>query len=139
MFRQIMVPVDLAHLGKLERALKLAAEEARNHDATVTYVSVTSAAPGPLGHNPEEFGEKLEAFAEGEAARHGISAKAHVIVSHDPTTDVDDALLKVADEIDADLILMASHRPGMADYFWPSNGGKVAAHSNASVLVVRDR
>jgi hypothetical protein len=33
---------------------------------------------------------------------------------------------------------MATHRPGLADRLWPSNGGKVATHSGASVLLVRD-
>ncbi|MDJ0823944.1 MAG: universal stress protein [Rhodobacter sp.] len=138
MFQRILAPVDLAHLEKLERALDVTAEEARHHGAPVTFVSVTAAAPGPLAHNPEEFRAKLEAFAKDQADRRGIDATALAVISHDPTTDVDDALLKAVEDTGADLVVMASHKPGMAEYFWPSNGGKIASHSDASVFVVRD-
>jgi len=138
MFSRILAPVDLLHLDKLERALKVTGEEAKHHDAAVTFVSVAAAAPGELAHNPEEFRSKLEAFARQQAETYGIEATALAIISHDPTTDVDDALLEAVKETGADLVIMASHKPGLADYFWPANGGKVAAHANVSVFVVRD-
>jgi len=137
MFKHILAPVDLAHLGKLDRALAVTAEEAKLRGARVTYVSISASAPGPLGHNPEEFSERLEAFAREQADKHGIDARALALTSHDPTTDVDDALLRAVEETGADLVIMASHNPGFADYFWPSNGGKVAARSDASVFIVR--
>jgi nucleotide-binding universal stress UspA family protein len=59
-------------------------------------------------------------------------------VSNDPTTDVDDTLLRTIEETGAELVIMASHKPDLADYFWPSNGGKIASHSDASVFIVRD-
>ena len=55
MFQRILAPVDLEHLDRLERALKVTAEEARHHGAPVVFVSVSAAAPGPLAHNPDEF------------------------------------------------------------------------------------
>ncbi|TMV09155.1 universal stress protein [Ruegeria sediminis] len=138
MFKRIMAPVDLAHLDKLERALNVVADEAKRHGASVAYVSVTAATPGPLGHNPEEFRARLEEFAAEQARKHDIKADAHMIVSHDPTTDIDDALMQAVSDTKADLVVMASHKPGLAEYFWPSNGGKISAHSSASVFVVRD-
>ncbi len=138
MFQRILAPVDLAHLGALERALNITAAEARQHGAAVTYVSVTGPAPGSLAHNPDEFRAKLESFAKEQAESHGIDASALAVVSNDPTTDIDDALLEAVEQTGADLVIMASHKPGVAEFFWPSNGGKVAAHSKASVFVVRD-
>ena len=138
MFQRILAPVDLAHLDKLERALKVTAEEARHHDAPVTFVSVTTAAPGSVARNPDEFRAKLEAFAKDQADSQGIETKALAVFSHDPITDVDDALLKAVKQEDADLVIMASHKPGVAEYFWPSNGGMIASHSEVSVFVVRD-
>lgn len=138
MFKRIMAPVDLAHLDKLERALQVTAEEAKLHNAAVTYVSVSAAAPSALAHTPDEFKARLQDFASKQALAHGINAASHAIISHDPTTDVDDALLKCVSDTGADLVVMASHRPGLADYFWPSNGGKIAAHTDASVFIVRD-
>ena len=138
MFQRIMVPVDLAHLSKLERALRVVAEEARHHKAPVTFVSVTASAPSALAHNSEEFGEKLDAFAKDQSEKWGIAATALAVVSNDPVTDVDDTLLRAINETGADLVIMASHKPDLADYFWPSNGGKIASHSDASVFIVRD-
>lgn len=138
MFKRIMAPVDLAHLDKIRRALDAAADLAGHFGAEVTYVSVTAGTPGKIAHTPEEFATKLKAFAKEEAERHGIRATSHPVTSHDPTTDVDDVLLKAVKDVSADLVVMASHKPGFADYFWPSNGGKIAAHSGVSVMLVRD-
>ncbi|MXQ07145.1 universal stress protein [Alphaproteobacteria bacterium GH1-50] len=137
MYSTIMVPVDLAHLGTLTKALSTATDLAKHYDVPVVYVGVTSAAPGPLGHTPEEYGDKLSSFAAEQANAGGIKTSSQTLVSHDPTTDVDDALLQAVKDTGADLVVMASHLPGLADYVWPSNGGKIAAHSSASVFVVR--
>lgn len=138
MFTHIMAPVDLAHLERLGRALNVTVAEARHHNCPVTFVSVSAAAPSALAHNPKEFADKLERFTADMVAEHGIDARAHPIITHDPVTDVDDALLHAVGEIGADLVVMGSHKPGVKEYFWPSNGGKLASHSTASVLLVRD-
>ena len=138
MFRHIMIPVDLGHLDKLQKALDVAAAEAKHHGCPVTYVSVTGNTPGPQGHTPEEFKSKLADFGAAQAETHGISAHAHTVVAHDPSVDVDDKLLAAVEEIGADLVIMASHPPNVADYFWPSHGGSLASHASVSVLLVRD-
>lgn len=138
MFKRIMAPVDLTHLGVLERALSVAAEEARHHGIPVTYVTVTANTPGPLGHTPEEKQAKLDAFVAAEAEKRGVEASAHLVVAHDPRADMDDILIQAAKDVGADLVIMASHKPNVADYFWPSNGGSVAGHSDLSVFIVRD-
>ena len=138
MFRRIMVPVDLAHLPRFDRVLSIAADLASHYGAAVTYVSATTPAPGPIAHNPREFGAKLDAFAAGEADRHGIAAKSHAVIAHDPAADLDDVLVKAVAETGADLVVMASHKPTLSDRLWPSNGGKVATHTAASVMLVRD-
>ena len=137
MFRTLMVPVDLAHEKTMANALGVAADLARHWGAKVVYVGVTSPTPGALAHTPEEFGEKLAAFAAAQAVAHGIEATSHAAIAHDPTTEVDDALLRAVDDTGADLVVMQSHLPGLLDYVWPSNGGKIAGHAKASVMVVR--
>ncbi len=47
-------------------------------------------------------------------------------------------ILDRAKEINADLIVMASHHPEMADYLLGPNAARVVRHSDCSVLVVRD-
>ncbi|MCG6902521.1 MAG: universal stress protein [Rhodobacter sp.] len=137
MFEKIMVPVDLAHPETQQKALQCAADLARSGDCEVCYVGVTTETPGPLGHTPAEFERKLVEFAEGQAAAHGHKASHMVKIAHDPAIDVDNALLDAVGTTKADLVVMATHKPGIGDYIWPSNGGKLAAHAKASVFLVR--
>jgi nucleotide-binding universal stress UspA family protein len=46
-------------------------------------------------------------------------------------------LMAAIGELSTDLVVMASHVPNIADYLWPSNGGKIASHATASVMIVR--
>lgn len=137
MFSKIMMPVDLAHLGPLRRALDVAADLATHYGATVVYAGVTAQTPGALGHNPKEFSAKLDAFVAEESRAHGITAEALALTSHDPRIDLDRTLIKALEEIGADLVVMASHIPNLTDYIWPSNGGALAAHAKTSVMIVR--
>lgn len=137
MFNKIMAPVDLAHAEKLGTALDCAADLAKHWGIPVVYVGVTSSAPSKSARTPEEFGQKLGAFAEQQAAKHGIETSPHTAIAHDPTTEIDDALMRAIGETDADLVVMASHVPNVMDHFWPSNGGKLAEHAKCSVMVVR--
>jgi len=137
MFKHIMAPVDLSHKATLKKALTATGDIAGHYNTPVTYVAVAASAPGVLGHNPKEFAATLASFAAEQAAKYGITADSKPLISHDPTIDLDDTLLKAVDELGADLVVMASHVPGLADYVWPSNGGTIAAHARASVFVVR--
>ncbi|MEP1206420.1 MAG: universal stress protein [Rhizobiaceae bacterium] len=137
MFKQMMVPVDLEHADQLEKSLAVAANAAKQYDMPVCYVGVANSQPSPVAHNPEEFDQKLAAFAQSQSDKHGHSATSRTFVGHDLVADVDDVLLKAVKEIDADLVVMASHIPTLVNYVWPSNGGKIASHAEASVFVVR--
>ncbi|TDL81933.1 universal stress protein [Palleronia sediminis] len=137
MFTHIMAPVDMTALPTLKRALDAAADMARHHGARVTYVSATNNTPGRVARTPEEFGAKLAAFAEEQGKTHGIETASHALVLHDARHDLDRALVRAASDLKADLVVMASHEPKFSDYFWSSNGGAVAEHARASVLIVR--
>lgn len=137
MYKRIMVPVDLAHAEKLKHSLDTAANISKIYHAPVTYVGVTAATPGPLGHNPAEYEKKLADFAAGQAEAHGIETQAVTIVSHDPAVDLDDALIRAVHDTQSDLVVMATHIPNVVDHVWPSNGGKLATHTDASVFLVR--
>lgn len=137
MYSKIMVPVDLAHVDALGRALAAAADLAKHYGIPVVYVGVTAETPTPVAHNPGEFAQKMDAFAKAQAAEHGIDAEGLGYASHDPAVEIDHTLLVAAEKAEADLIVMASHIPNLADHLWPSHGGHVAARARASVLVVR--
>lgn len=137
MFELIMVPVDLEHEESLGRALSCAADIARIHNSKVCYVGATMWAPNASSHAPAEYEKKLAGFAEGQANQYGHSSSYKMMISNDPVTDIDDVLLKAVKETGADLVVMATHKPGIGDYIWPSNGGRIAAHADASVFLVR--
>ena len=137
MFTRIMTPVDLAHIGSLEKGLQCGIDLARHYDAKIVYVGVTSSSPSATAHNPAEYAEKLAKFATAQSDKFGVKTESHVTVSHDPTTDLDDTLLKAVKDTGADLVIMTSHLPNLTDYIWPSNGGKIAAHAACTVMVVR--
>ena len=137
MYHKIMVPVDLAHADKLAQALDTAANLSSLYKAPVTYVGVTASTPGPMAHNPAEYEQKLLAFAKEQAERHGIETHGKTVVSHDPAAELDDALVKAVHETKSDLVVMATHIPNVADHVWPSNGGRLATHTDASVFLVR--
>jgi nucleotide-binding universal stress UspA family protein len=132
-----MVPVDLAHAGSLERALSCAADLAHRHDAQVIYVGVTAAAPSSVAHTPGEYKTKMEKFVANEAEIREVNASAHVVDSHDPAVETSRALLKAVSDTGADLVVMQSHTPGVADYIFEGHGPYLAQHAKASVMLVR--
>lgn len=137
MYTNIMVPVDLAHTDQLDKALSVAADMAKSYGAKAHMVGVTMSAPSSVAHTPEEFAQKLSAFAEEKSGALGVSFTPHAEISHDLTIDLEEVLQRAADSVGADLIVMASHVPGMAEYVWSSNAGYLASHSSLSVFVVR--
>lgn len=137
MFRTILVPVDLEHLDRLEKALSVAATLAGQFGARVVYLGVAPETPGPLGRNPAEFAGKLDAFAAAQAQAHGIAATAHPVAAHDVAAELNEALLAALKRDEADLIVIGSHVPGWLDRLWPSHGGAIAARAPCSVFVVR--
>jgi universal stress protein F len=47
-------------------------------------------------------------------------------------------ILKAAQTIQADLIVMGSHHPELKDYLLGPNAAKVVRHADCSVMVVRE-
>lgn len=132
-----MVPIDLTHREKMRTAITLAADLAKLYDSEVCYVGATTPTPSSVAHTPKEYGEKLAEFAKSEGDAHGQDVTSHTVISHDPTADLDHDLVKAISEVGADLVVMATHIPNIGDFIWPSNGGRLATHTDASVFLVR--
>jgi len=137
MFKKIMVPVDLAHQDRLERALSAATDLAKHYAADLYCVGVTTGTPSEVAHNPTEFAEKLADFAKQEGEKRGIEIKSQAYSSHDPAVDLDETLMKAVGELAIDLVVMASHEPGLPEHVFASNAGYLASHTAVSVFVVR--
>lgn len=137
MYRKIMVPVDLAHIEKLEKAITTAMDLAKHYGIPVCFVGVTAQTPTEVAHTPREFGEKLKEFGARLSAKHGLEIDTAAYPSHDPAVDLDQTLIAAAKENGADLIVMASHVPGLREHIFASNAGAVASHAAVSVFVIR--
>lgn len=137
MFQKIAVPVDLAHISELGSSLKIAGDLASHYGAEVYYISVTPTSPGSIARSPEEYKTKLDAFAQEQATQHGGKVSTRVMTSSDPATDLDDKIVEAIELVGADLVVMATHLPRRLDAFMPANGGKVATHTDASIMLVR--
>ena len=137
MYGKILVPIDLRHTDKLEKALKVSADLSKLYDADVHFVSVTSGAPSEVAHNRQEFDEKLRAFADEQSEKLGIPIDTETVTTPDPARELDDALDGAVHELGADLVVMASHVPGFAEHIFASNAGYLAEHTDVSVMSVR--
>ncbi|WP_299937347.1 universal stress protein [uncultured Nitratireductor sp.] len=137
MFKRIMVPVDLAHADKLDKALDAASGLAKLYGASLCYVGVTTALPSSVAHGEADFTVKLTQFAEARSNDDGVGIEVKTAVSHDPVRDLDDVLGRTVGEIGADLVVMASHVPTFADHIFASNAGYLASHTPVSVFIVR--
>ncbi len=137
MYKKIMVPVDLAHVERLEKAITTATDLAKHYGATICFVGVTAQTPTEVARTPREYGEKLKSFGARQSEQHGLDVDTAAYLSHDPAVDLDDKLIAAATENGADLIVMASHVPGLREHIFASNAGAVASHAGVSVFVVR--
>ena len=139
MFERIMVPVVLHHVDRMERTLKAAADLARLYEAEVTYVAVSGKVPNAVARTPEKFAAELDMFAREQGSRVGVPTHALAVPSNDPGAELEKCLLEAVDRTDADLVVMGSHPPGVADmlHLIGSHAAWLVRHSDVSVFVVR--
>lgn len=139
MFEKIMIPVDLEHTDKLQNSLEIAARMAREYDATVYYVTVSGSLANRAARTPEEMARHLADFAREQGEKYGIRTDSKLMHSNDVAVELDDKLAQAQKELDANLVVMASHIPGVADrlHLISSNAGELARRLPVSVFVLR--
>ena len=140
MFKSILVPIDVAHRSSWQFALPQAIELAKAGGSALTVMTVVRDVKAMLeGVHLAYQLEQMVADAEGKLAAilepyraDGVSIQADV-----RTGSIAREILAAARSQDADLIVMASHRPEMRDYLIGPNAAHVAQHASCSVLVLR--
>ena len=138
MYSRILVPVDITNTDKLTSALDIAARTARENDATVVYAGVVDAVPTTSSRTEgDRLKEQLDSFAAQQSEAHGIKTADHVALRHDLHLNVGAEIIESAKKTECDLIVMASHVPGIKEHFLSSNAGYVASHAPMSVYVIR--
>ena len=137
MYHKIMVPVDLQMQPMVESALNVATDLATLYGASITLVSVTPSVVATGATTPEQAADELKEMADAHARKSGLSVAAHHMTTPDVPAELDTMLLKAVDAVKADLVVVASHEPGRADYISASHAGRLAAFAKVAVLVVR--
>lgn len=136
MYTTIIVPVDLNHEDRVTAMLD-AAREVGGNDARIVLVNAVEDIPAhfmpelPSGVLEETMNRSREAMNK-LAEESGLNAEAEVR-NGDPANTI----LDLSKEIGADLIIIASHKPGWQDYLIGSTAARVVRHAVCSVLVVR--
>ena len=140
MSKTILVPVDISVDNAATPAIAVAQDLAKLYDGKLVLLNVVEQFTGyTSAYLPEDFYEKAVAGAKDAlnniATKHGLGDSADCIVREGtPATEI----LTQAKDGKADIIVIASHDPGIADYFLGSVAARVVRHANCSVLVVRD-
>lgn len=137
MFNKILIPLDLSDSEAQTKALSVATEMARTHNAELHAVSIGSNLPDPVARTESERTATLNALVSDLRTQHNIDATAHEIHSVDPGAEMDSLLMQFIEECQIDLVVMSSHEPGLMEYFFPAHGSYIAAHAKISVFVVR--
>ena len=110
MFKTILVPIDMAHIVEGKANIDIAAEQ-------IILLNVVEEIPGwaaaELPANLlEDSRAKVEAELKAIAKASGMKMDTLVRSGHAYRT-----ILDVAEEKNVDLIIIASHRPGLQDYW----------------------
>ena len=135
MYHHIIVPIALDHGPNTAIALQIARALLAD-DRKITALHVIEAVPSYVAqYLPEGQEEKTrDAVQTALVAELGgvIDVKPAVVTGHAGRT-----IVEYAQEHGADCIVIASHRPGLQDYFLGSTAARVVRHATCAVHVVR--
>jgi nucleotide-binding universal stress UspA family protein len=136
MYKNVIVPIDLDKVDKAQAILDKA-KELTAAGGKVTLVNVVADVPGLI------TAELPEGLIQ-EAAHKARNSLLDLVKEAGITADVQirsgsphHAIVSLADELRADLILIASHSPGLRDYLLGATAANVVRHAKCSVLVYR--
>jgi nucleotide-binding universal stress UspA family protein len=136
MYKKILVTVDMGQIEKGEKILRLAIN-LLDDGGKIVLLNVTDGLPGYLSievpsdfidRNVADTRERLAVLAAQYPAEIEI-----VVRIGGPAPEI----LSVAEEHDADLIIVASHRPNIKNYVLGATADRVVRHAACSVLVDR--
>jgi len=140
MYRQILLPIDLADPNLAKPALDTAVMLAKAYDGSIRLINVLPLTPVMLAeYVPPDFDVQQRKSAEEALAT--IAGEISIDKSRTSSIvrqgGIYHEILEEAKAMKADLIVMSSHRVGVRTYFLGSNAGHVVRYANCSVMVVR--
>lgn len=137
MYPRIIVAVDLDHLDQA-KALLQRATRLLDAGGEIRLVHVLEEAPGYIAASlPADLAEKRRAEAAVELRALIDPALGLRIIHEVRHGAAAGQILQAASDSAADLIMIASHKPGLRDYFIGSTAARVIRHATCAVLVER--
>ena len=140
--RTVLMPVDLNDEKSWRLALSEALAMLRAHGGVLHVVSVLP------DFGMAMVGNFFRQDYEKEALKKFGQALADWVTTHVPEDievhphvlhgSIYDEILRAADKLRADVIVIGSHRPELKDYLLGPNAARVVRHAKQSVYVVRD-
>ena len=140
--RTILLPVDLSDETTWRRPLAEALALLAAGGGTLHVVTVLPdfgmAAVGQFfepGYEKKALDQVAKDLAAWVAANVPAGTAVHPHVLHG---SIYDEILRAADRLGADLIVIGAHRPALRDYLLGPNAARVVRHARQSVYVVRE-
>jgi nucleotide-binding universal stress UspA family protein len=142
MYKTILVAIDLNDEASCRKPLLSAVELARTFGARLHVLAVVreieailQAKSAPLGYDPIiSYLENRIAALIRQVNAYDLQPKIIVTLGASIYAEI----LRVAEEAEADLVVVGSHRPAMKDYLLGTNASRVVRHARCSVLVARE-
>jgi nucleotide-binding universal stress UspA family protein len=141
-YRNILLPVDLSDKHSWRKALPTALALRQTFEAALHVMTVVPDFGMPIvgQYFPPDYEAKLHEH---------VAAQLKDFLAEQVPEDVAvqrivaagkiyQQILSVAGQVKADLIVMGSHRPELADYLLGPNAARVVRHADCSVMVVRE-
>jgi len=140
--RTVLMPVDLSDEKSWRLALAESVAMLRAQGGVLHVVSVLpDFGMAMVGNFFRQDYEKQALRAFGEALAEWVTANVPDDIEVRPHVlhgSIYDEILRAADKLAADVIVIGSHRPELKDYLLGPNAARVVRHAKQSVYVVRD-
>ena len=133
MYKNILVPIAVDHGETTTEALRIA-RSLLDDDGKITALTVMETIPAyVMSALPPDQWEKNRAMTL-QMLKDEAGDDAECVVA---TGQPGRTITEYADDAGADCIIIASHQPGLQDYFLGSTAARVVRHAHCAVHVVR--
>ncbi|MCR9112670.1 MAG: universal stress protein [Rhodobacteraceae bacterium] len=139
MFKTILLALDLNAMEGAQKLAEAAKLLAGQGGGTIHVVSVVPdlgfsmvGAAFSAGHSKDMLAEAERALTAWIAEALPDEAEAHVAQG-----TIYDVVIRMAERIGADAIVVGSHRPELRDYLVGPNAARIVRHAKQSVFVIR--
>lgn len=137
MYKNILVCVEPVHTEHHRDALSAGLKLADDATSDITALTVIEPIPGnfPGTEIPADLHVQAGEQAMGQLRLFvGPNSEVHTVVLHGHAAH---QILAYAKEHNIDCIVIASHKPGLSDYFLGSTASRVVRHAPCAVHVIR--